>query len=610
MNFRNDIQGLRAIAVLLVFIFHLSSNLMSGGFVGVDMFFVISGFLVTSIVYSKIQKGTFSILEFYKNRVKRIVPAYLVMLLIVAIVASILFVNTDSFTFRKSLLWTLLFSSNTYFASLDNYFGNSSNENPLLHTWTLAVEMQFYLILPIVLLLIKNRAYLVRFLLLLVILLISYSTYGIYNGKSSDMYFSLLSRMPEFIIGGIAAIMKLENISFIKAKSNILSVIGLILIIFSAIVFSESSPFPGILSLIPCLGTLAILVSVSSKVNGILSSKPLVFIGEISYSIYLWHWPIMAFLRYYKNSYEFTFIESVWVISLTSILSVLSYYFVERQLRQKDGLRFYIPFGVASLGVVMMVLITPRLNSVFNKLPIEFTAPSFGLKSHGPSFVKVEEFGDTNSKSQGILFLGDSHALCMKKYIDVIGKRNGFTFKTVTNNTYPTIPGITKEVVGNERLFNQYEKLMKYVIKEIPKSKLIILQFSDNGDRWINAFKTLLATMNSDQHLILLSDFPKIDKNPIRVNRDIVKTNIKNSYVIIKKEISKKIINIIESDKRTRYLDLTGSNIFKDAPFQNDTLMYYDQAHLNEYGAKVYALNTEEKFMKLLKWGLINERSN
>jgi len=606
MKFRKDIQGLRAIAVLFVFIFHLSNTYLPGGFVGVDMFFVISGFLVTSIVYSKIKEKKFSILAFYKSRIKRIVPAYLIMLFITSIIVSIVFVNTDSYTFRKALFWTLLFGSNSHFASLDNYFGNSSFENPLLHTWTLGVEMQFYLVLPILLLLIKNTKVLIIFLLISVFVLLSYSTYGIFHGGTDLMYFSLLSRMPEFLIGSLAAIVNLENFPSIKKKANALSTLGAILVLLSAVLFSKDTPFPGFTSLIPCLGTLAILVSSSSKINSYLSNNILVFIGEISYSLYLWHWPVMALFRYYKNSYMFTPAEVIIVIILTLSTSLLSYYFVEKIFRQQKGMKFLIPFGTITGVVVAMVLLVPKINLKFNNLPLNFTSPSFGLESHGPTFVKVEHFGDISNQSHAneTLFIGDSHALCMKKYLDILGKRNQFSFKTVTNNTYPTLPGLDKELFKEDRLYRQYNKLMTHINPEIPKSKLIILQFSDDGDKWQDGLKCLLKTMRADQRLIVLSDFPKLDKNPVRINRNITKNKLNETYIVTKRDVSKNILSIINSDTRAKFLDLSDSNVFDEAPFNRDTLMYYDQGHLNEYGAKKYAIDTEKKFMDSYKWGI------
>lgn len=605
MTFRNDIQGLRAIAVILVFIFHLSADLMPGGFVGVDMFFVISGFLVSSIVYNKINKGNFSIIGFYESRLKRIAPAYFFLLIAVALCASFLFINTDILVFRKSLFWTILFNSNNHFSTLDNYFGASSNENPLLHTWTLAVEMQFYFILPIFLMLIRNTKVLIIILSILIFALLIYSTFGIFNGKAGVMYFSLPSRMPEFLIGVVAAITKLENSTWIKRNANLLSLIGLLAILTSSIFYNESTPFPGILSFLPCLGTLAILMSNSSKINNLLSSSTLTYIGEVSYSVYLWHWPIMAFLRYYNNRYEFSLPEKAFVTILTILFALASYYLIEKPLRTSKAFRFYIPFLSIGIAVTAMLILAPKINKNVFGGEIELMSPSFGMTSHGTTFKKVGILGDTtHTYKDKILLLGDSHALSMKKYVDIIGCRNNFSVRTITNNVYPTIPGLDKQYIKNTGHLEDYNKLIVHVNKELESTKLIILQFTSTGERWLTPIRNMIGNLKEHQKILFIEDFPILDKNPVRLNRSLVKNKqIDQLYTLETSILHPDILELINSNRNCKYLRLT-KNAFKNAPFYNDTLMYYDRSHLNVFGAKVYALDTEREFMSAIAWGL------
>ncbi|WP_313490788.1 acyltransferase family protein [Sphingobacterium multivorum] len=609
MNFRNDIQGLRALAVIMVFIFHLSATALPGGFIGVDMFFVISGFLVSNIVYKKVNKGTFSLLNFYEGRLKRIVPAYLFLLFFVALIASFLFINTDILGFRKTLFWTILFNSNNYLATLDNYFGASSTENPLLHTWTLAVEMQFYFILPLVLMLIKNKKVLVSLLFILMISMTVYSTYGIYHGRSAQMYFSLISRMPEFLIGVIAAVLSLEDKKFFKDNSNMWGLLGALILVISAFIFDENTQFPGAIAFIPCIGTLLILLSFG-KINEFLSTRPLVFIGEISYSLYLWHWPVMAFLRYHKNKYEFDSMEKIVVIILTITLSLISYYLIERPFRRSENWKFYIPFLCMGGGVASMLLICPAINKKIVGGDLEYMSPSFGVESHGTAFKGVQTLGDT-SKVPEILLIGDSHALNMKKYVDIIGKRNGFSFRTLSNNTFPCIPGLDSHLIKDVALFETYKNLVGHVENELKTSKLIIVQFREDGGQWKDPILNFVKSLKPNQKIIFLQDFPSVDKNPVRVTRSILKNKeVENNFVIKRTAIHKDILKGIEDNPNCLYLKLGDSNVFDDAPFYNDTLMYYDKGHLNVYGARVYAMNTEERFMEAIKWGLNFEQNN
>ena len=253
MQYRLDIQGLRALAVLSVFLFHLNKIYLPGGFIGVDVFFVISGFLISGIIFRKKEKDDFSFKDFYISRIKRIVPAYYVMIIFALIGVIFIFMHVDALLFRRSAFWSALFLSNNYFSTLDTYFGAASSENPLLHTWTLAIEMQFYLFLPIVIVLFskKNLKYLLG---ILIIGLLAYCQYNlVFNEDKNGMYFSLLARIPEFLLGVSLNLISEERRKYFN--NNFCSIIGLLLIVGSLFFISENSAFPGLLSLLPCIGT-------------------------------------------------------------------------------------------------------------------------------------------------------------------------------------------------------------------------------------------------------------------------------------------------------------------------------------------------------------------
>ena len=601
MEFRNDIQGLRAIAVLMVFIFHLSSTLLPGGFIGVDIFFVISGYLISSIIVHKLGKNNFSLLDFYYGRITRIVPAYLVMLIFVGLVAAVVFIPSDVAVLRKSLFWSTLFNSNNHFATLDNYFGASSNENPILHTWTLAVEMQFYLFLPLILIFIRNRRALIATLSVFTVISVAYGTYGIMTNNKDVMYFSLLSRSSEFFVGVLATLLAVRENAFVKKNSLLLSLTGTVIVIASAFLIDESSAFPGVLAMIPCAGALLVLVSSNNAVNNVLANKYFVFIGEISYSVYLWHWPVMAFLRYYYEVYEFTLLQKVLVVLLTVGLSLLSYYLIEKSFRGLRGRKFWLPFAFVSAMIVALVGCVRVMNQKLVRLPEEFTMPIYGMDSHGSFFKKVQTFGDTTKVSPKILLIGDSHALSMKRYLDYVGKRNGFSYKTVTNGQYPLIPGLTEEIVKGKAAFNRYSKLIKEVNKLIPTTDIIILQFSGNGEKWAPAIRNLVQGLKANQSLIVISDFAHLEKNPVRENRAIIRNKeLAVDYGVNFQPVVPEVREILKSNPNCRYLDISDTKVFKDAPFYQDTLMYYDDDHLNIYGSRVYAEDTEKKFMECL----------
>ena len=598
MDYRKDIQGLRAIAVLSVFIFHLNSSWLPGGFIGVDIFFVISGFLISSIIFHKVDENKFSFIDFYRSRIKRIVPAYFFLLLTVAIVGIIIFVVSDIRGLRKAYFWSLLFNSNSYFTTIDTYFGASSNENPFLHTWTLAVEMKFYLFLPLIIFIKKKWTF--PIITALTIAIFAYATIEIVmNNNKGLMYFSLLARTPEFLIGVLASMLYTKTISLHSKKRLIMSTLGLFFIITSLFLIDENSYFPGALSIIPCLGTALLLIAPINPIRTFLSNKTLFFIGELSYSIYLWHWPIMAFIRYYYNIYTFSLFQVILILILTFLLSMLSLYCIEKPLRKIKSKSFWILLlSLISINIAVLLSIL-KINKMLNNLPIEYLTPSFGMSSHGDTFKSVGILGDTLSNNN-ILLVGDSHALSMKYYFDYLGKQNAFSVKTITNNTYPPIPGLKKEDFSESRYYDQYLNLLKYSEPEIEKSDIIIMQYAVRDTACMAIIDNLLKHLKPRQYFILLSDFPTLDKNPAKINRDIIKNRTKDQSYKINFAVSEDIINLVESYPNTYYLDLSKSKAFENAPFYNDTLMYYDQGHLNIFGSKIYAKETGYRFMNVL----------
>ncbi len=600
MEFRKDIQGLRAIAVLFVFIFHLNADWLPGGFIGVDIFFVLSGYLLTSLVIHQSETNKFSYLNFYKSRIKRIVPAYYFLLLILSVVGIFIFLGLDAKGFRSGLMRSLLFISNQYFASLDTYFGVSSTENPLLHTWTLAVEMQFYFLLPFLLFFLKRKGFF-PIILFSTTLLFIYGTVGINAGHKDTMYFSLLARAPEFMIGVIVNLLPVKKETLHK-NAFCISLTGIILLLVSAFYIHEESYFPGLLAAIPCIGTGLLLLSPESKINTFLSHKIFSTIGAYSYSVYLWHWPVMAYTRYYYVTYYFTISQILFIILGTCILSVLSYSFIEQPFRKKKEKKSksVVSFSVLiGLNLLMVFLLIP-LNKKAQPIPLEYLGPAMGLDSHGYSFKKVETLGDTLSRTNKILLIGDSHALCMKPYLDYMGKKHSFSFKTITNDTYPLLPNIPLDKFKNPRVYEQYCTLFAYAEKEISENDIIIVQYYNPNEQWLPFLQHLLSDLRPAQHLIVISDFPALDKNPARINRDFLKNTQRPVNYERRHSSSDKTVNLVTSNPQATYIDFSDHPVFDSIPFYKDTLMYYDALHLNIYGSILYAQHTEDRFMRYL----------
>lgn len=339
-QYRPDIDGLRAIAVLAVVFFHTSVPGFSGGFVGVDIFFVISGFLITSIILNDVQQGRFSITEFYERRIRRIFPALFSMMAFTLLGTAYLFDPMAFRNFGKSIIATTLFVSNIFFWQQSGYFEGSSLLKPLLHTWSLAVEEQFYILFPIAIHFIQRSSPRRQTAWVSAFFLISLTANLIGFSFSPNATFYLVhSRAWELLAGSLLALGALPKPSGTWSR-QLLSLSGLGLIIFSIGFFDETTPFPGYHAIPPVLGAVLILQSHGDHpalVNRVLSTRPLVGVGLVSYSLYLWHWPIVSFSKYLSLR-PFTVLESVWIVLASLGVSILSWRFIEQPFRMRPPL--------------------------------------------------------------------------------------------------------------------------------------------------------------------------------------------------------------------------------------------------------------------------------
>ncbi len=367
MKYRREIDGLRALAVLPVILFHADFNLFGGGYIGVDIFFVISGYLITTIILAELEQGNFSIISFYERRARRILPALFFVMAISIPFAWILLPPFDLNSFSKSLISVPLFVSNFFFWKDGGYFETASELKPLLHTWSLAVEEQYYLFFPIFLIFLwklgRRWALLQIYLIAIVSLLIA-QLGSIY--KPIPNFLLLPTRAWELAIGALVAFYISNKKLMILSSSikQILSLFGIILIAISIFVFNKQTPFPSFYAIVPTVGTALILLFASQEnITGkILSGKIIVYMGLISYSSYLWHQPILAFSRYYFSSISNTLMFALVIFIL--LISFLSWHLIERPFRNKDIFSrksifllsiflslFFISFGYASYKV-------------------------------------------------------------------------------------------------------------------------------------------------------------------------------------------------------------------------------------------------------------------
>lgn len=337
-TYRADIDGLRAIAVLSVLLFHAGVEAFSGGFVGVDIFFVISGYLITTIIHREVEAGTFSLTRFYERRFRRILPAAAVVVVAVLIAGELLFPLHHQGSLARSAVAAALFSSNIFFFLESGYFTDPASTLPLLHTWSLAVEEQFYLAFPLVMLLIAKfgrERYATWLLVLSVVSLVSCVL--ITQSNVSAAFYLSPTRAWELLAGGLLAINALPALQD-QRKREFVSLAGILMLSLSVLTFSELTIFPGLAALLPVVGTAMLIHSGAhgqTVVSRCLSVRPLVFVGLISYSLYLWHWPVVVFAQYY-SVVALTPTAIGLVLCTSFALAVVSWRYVETPFRKKQ----------------------------------------------------------------------------------------------------------------------------------------------------------------------------------------------------------------------------------------------------------------------------------
>lgn len=333
---RPDIYGLRGLALLAVFIFHLNKNLIPGFIVGVDMFFVLSGFLITQQILKAIESDKFSLLSFYHRRVKRLALPLLLMVTVVMLVAAVLMTPRDFNAAANSALFSLLSFANLYFWLFQEggYFSASSETLPLLHLWSLGVVEQFYLFWPILLMLTYHKKRSKAFLLLTVLGALASFAFGqfYFDQDSSFTYFMLPSRIGEFLVGGLVAMLVIREVHHRVPLFLItpIAVTGLLLLLVSFAWINEEQVFPGFRAAMPAIGVAVLIFSGycgRSRISQLFEFPPLAWLGLVSYSAYLWHWPVLAMLRY--ESIPVDLVTGLLVCLVTLLLAFLSYTLVE-----------------------------------------------------------------------------------------------------------------------------------------------------------------------------------------------------------------------------------------------------------------------------------------
>jgi peptidoglycan/LPS O-acetylase OafA/YrhL len=495
LKYRPDIDGLRAIAVTSVVAYHASLPWVSGGFVGVDVFFVISGFLIGSLVYKEVNAGTFSIARFYERRAKRILPALFVVLLFVYLVSAVMLNPLEQWKLGSYALATLGSGSNILYWLTSGYFQPQAELSPLLMTWSLGIEEQFYILFPLIMLLLRRQSWRKQVSAIALLAAISLVLCVVQTHTAPTVAFYLLhARAWELAAGCLLGMfdihrgkLDLGHIAgsrWFRFLPDILSLVGLLCIGLAITCFTVHTAFPGYAASLPVIGAVLLIASRNGVGNKLLSTRPFVFVGLISYSWYLWHWPLMSFARIAADQ-QLEPAAASCIAAITFVLAVLSHRFVEQPFRRSSLPTHHL---LLRYGVALLVMAIPAV--------LLYHAPSKPSSSAAvremESATEVEHrdpcLNDSapNLKTpcvaapdkDAVALLGDSHGAALSQTLRELVEAAGMSFEEISSPACPPLLGVSRTVQGNPERFGEclhFNELRLNTVLHQPNVRIVIL---------------------------------------------------------------------------------------------------------------------------------------
>ena len=609
IKYRPEIDGLRAIAVISVIIYHLNENWLSGGFLGVDIFFVISGFLITGIIITEIQQNSFSLKQFYTRRIKRIYPAFITVMALVSFIASAIFIYNDFNKLRKTIELAIAFLSNFYLGLTQGYFDLSANENPVLHIWSLAVEEQYYLIFPLILILAYKKfreikvLFIITLIFFFILLATSFIPANFYKEvlHQPNIYYLSNLRFPELLVGSLLAIY--HNLSASKQASkqasNLIAILSTLLLFSCLFLMNNNIAFiPGVTLILPCIFT-ALIIHATSQNNIVklcLSNKAIVFIGKISYSLYLYHWIFIAFAYYITGEKQINNQSIAIVIVLTIIFSVLSYYLIEQPIR-KSKLNFKQSF--------LYIYFIPSLLLL-------------GFNLYKRQIMRVEQehieqeipVSNENHYPAKVIILGDSHSSHLEAFLNYVGNKEGwkadifkdkFECSFIVNEQYqldPNCQSVWQKDSQYKAIFISAFYDLKMGGQPVPRFRPETFIEPDFKARFKNTVKQLAM----QKPVYVFANNSSVSRSPLRgyllENYGLEKylTPIHRMGDI---DASNKIIHDLVKDIPNVYWVDAQQYLPKDSVMAEGKYLYADQDHLTNFGA-YYMAKEFSKYQRVM----------
>lgn len=555
MKYRSEIDGLRALAIIPVILFHAGFKAFSGGFVGVDVFFVISGYLITTIIITEMQAGTFSIVNFYERRARRILPALFLVMFACLPFAWMWLFPTDMKDFTGSLAAVAVCLSNFLFYHRSGYFDTASELNPLIHTWSLAVEEQYYVLFPFFLLLTWKLGKRWSVTLLSVIALISLGAAQWYSQtRASFDFFMLSTRSWEIFIGSFVAFYYTRHNIYKQNQTvgQLGSLFGFVLIIYAIFAFNNQTPFPSLYTLAPTLGAALIIIFATHKtlIGKLLGTKLFLGLGLISYSAYLWHQPLFAFARHRSSNAPSLYLMAALSI-VAILLAYLSWKYVERPFRNKHRFSRKQVFAYGAIGSALFITIgffgktsngfDSRINADISRTLHPSSSWSFnqtGCNADPGDDLQINpscELGK-NYPIVGAL-IGDSHAIALAHEFGLALNYLNVGALQITHVGCPPIFDVYNH--GNEFDCDRYSKLSFNYIQKSRALNFVVL--SSRWTMWlkVNGFDNEEGGVELDHERIDIVADGKRQTNSEELRK-----------VLVKKKIVQSITKYIDTGKK------------------------------------------------------------
>ncbi|AWQ46766.1 acyltransferase family protein [Serratia marcescens] len=633
MDFRRDINGLRAYAVIVVLLFHFKVFPFSGGFLGVDVFFVISGFLMTGIITSKMEKGSFSILGFYSSRCRRIIPPLVVLCGLLLVLGFFLVPNDEYMMLSKHVASSLLFVSNVVYYLESGYFDAESSYKWLLHTWSLSVEWQFYIILPIVLTALHK--YLRKYFNIVMVCaaIVSFAiALWLSKNHASFSYFNLPSRAWEMLSGGLVYLYGSKKHPV--KHSKLITTILLFVIVIGSMCFNELMPWPGVTTLVPVVAT-ALIIYINGDSNIALNNFVAQRVGRWSYSIYLYHWPLLVFFG--LLGYELSLFWKIVLLIVSVFLGALSYKYIESGSISKSlSIKWVLTSTVviSAVGLSLSKVTVPDRETQY-VVGLEKVKTDYNMDANkclvmdGAIFPKC--ILGSGNENVDLIVIGDSHAFAtVSAVLDGRGKGKSVFF--IAESGCPTVLGISTK---DRRQCGEFVKnAFDFINKEYPTVPVLVINrtsfylhgdtmnpskgdfsFQDGNEtitEYGERFNSSVKAISNNRFVFIATPIPEFNYDVLfRMTRDAM-IGINRDIRITKADYEKRnsdandIIDIV-SERNKNVVVLDTSKYLCDNNYcygvSGNVPLYRDSNHLSEVGNKKLTPMFDEM------WGMVFDRN-